>query len=841
MNMNEHDEIIEQVNDKHNVEADISEVQVEVEVVETNSRIVDMEKEIAQKQAELDRLKEEFSKVQEDIAYNKSEADRIKSEAKTNKVEADKYVKEQRAKTESERERIIAEARGAAAGIIDEAKATAKSMTDAAQNIVDAYYAGKEAEGESRKEAIISKANKEAEEIIRLANNTAATASNTIKSDADAYDEKIRASADKYAEQIKAQADGLLVQAEKKLTEADNKAEAIRSKADTYAEATRTKAREDAEAIRSAAREEIAQTKAELEEEKKQLNRKNEDVEQRHAATTRYEERLKQREENLDKEVEDRVGQEYCDLIQQLDQVKKAYKQMEERSKTLGDELSKYKAYVKSETEVKQFNDLLKMLEENNLSFNDLSNLLQYKEFSEKLSSENKRLREKIIKLNGEKSELALAQSNSNANEDMLQIEQQKSQYLEKTVKSLFEELSKNQTASRDDMLAPLRQAPAFLNTNGLSLYNDSDEMKWLENIRNKAEGNGLYFTKRQLFAYHTAQKIRGMSPLVVLAGISGTGKSELPKNYALYGGMNFLSIPVKPDWDSPASLFGYYNSIEKRFEASELLRAIYQMGTDLSHKDQMLMVLLDEMNLAHPEQYFADILSKLETSRGYGVAEYDILLGGGEKPEKIAIGSNVLWTGTMNEDETTKGLSDKVIDRSTLITFPRPKELRSRTVSESATQKMEFVLPRSIWNSWLNKKRTDDSGIFQDTIDSYRQAVQNINDNMSKMGRNLGHRVWQGIEDYIRNHPQVIYAKDDELKEAMNMAFVDAVAFKVMPKLRGVEVRGRNEEYFNNIGKELNESARDLTDDFGNARQMTTDLFQWNSAEFMNKEQGKY
>lgn len=63
------------------------------------------------------------------------------------------------------------------------------------------------------------------------------------------------------------------------------------------------------------------------------------------------------------------------------------------------------------------------MLKENDLSFNDLSNLLQYKEFSEKLNSENKRLRERIIKLNAEKSELALAQSNSNATEDMLNEE----------------------------------------------------------------------------------------------------------------------------------------------------------------------------------------------------------------------------------------------------------------------------------------------------------------------------------------------------------------------------------------------------------------------------------
>ena len=193
-----------------------------------------------------------------------------------------------------------------------------------------------------------------------------------------------------------------------------------------------------------------------------------------------------------------------------------------------------------------------------------------------------------------------------------------------------------------------------------------------------------------------------------------------------------------------------------------------------------------------------------------------------------------------MNEDETTKGLSDKVIDRSTLITFPRPKTLRSRTVSESEKQKMEFVLPRKTWNIWLGKKRGN-SEEFDKTIAKYRGAVENINEYMSNMGRNLGHRVWQGIEEYIRNYPTVIHAKDDaELKSAMKTAFADAVAFKVMPKLRGVEVSGRNGTHLDKIRDILSENTPELVGDFKKAREMTTELFQWSSAEFMNDEQGK-
>ena len=106
--------------------------------------------------------------------------------------------------------------------------------------------------------------------------------------------------------------------------------------------------------------------------------------------------------------------------------------------------------------------------------------------------------------------------------------------------------------------------------------------------------------------------KTNDISPLVVLAGISGTGKSELPRHYADGMGMHFLLTAVQPRWDSPQDLFGFYNYLEKRYKATELARAMVQFERYNQGKwkrpedckvdnrsDRMLLVLLDEMNLA--------------------------------------------------------------------------------------------------------------------------------------------------------------------------------------------------------------------------------------------------
>ena len=110
---------------------------------------------------------------------------------------------------------------------------------------------------------------------------------------------------------------------------------------------------------------------------------------------------------------------------------------------------------------------------------------------------------------------------------------------------------------------------------------------------------------------------------LTVLAGVSGTGKSELPRLYSHFGGINFLSLSVQPNWDSQESMLGFFNSIDNKFDAQPVLRLLAQSqkaqaeGYPLGLEDVMSLILMDEMNLAHVELYFAEFLSKLELRRG--------------------------------------------------------------------------------------------------------------------------------------------------------------------------------------------------------------------------------
>ncbi|GAA8305003.1 hypothetical protein HpDR22_14290 [Helicobacter pylori] len=95
------------------------------------------------------------------------------------------------------------------------------------------------------------------------------------------------------------------------------------------------------------------------------------------------------------------------------------------------------------------------------------------------------------------------------------------------------------------------------------------EELAFLERIEKGMQEFNVFYPKRLLYMFHTALKSASLSPLSVLSGVSGTGKSELPKLYAHFGGLNFLSIAVQPTWDSPESLMGYFNAIENKFDAT--------------------------------------------------------------------------------------------------------------------------------------------------------------------------------------------------------------------------------------------------------------------------------
>lgn len=379
------------------------------------------------------------------------------------------------------------------------------------------------------------------------------------------------------------------------------------------------------------------------------------------------------------------------------------------------------------------------------------------------------------------------------------------------------------------------------------------DEIEWLENIGRNCYDYGFKFPKRILYAFHTALKIADWSTITVLAGVSGTGKSELPHLYAAFGGLNFIAVPVQPNWDSQESMLGFFNSIDNKFDAQPLLRFLAQCSAKRDNMENSVnIVLLDEMNLAHVEHYFAEFLSKLELRRdtGYGDEPYvNINIGAGMEPYRLQLTRNILWTGTMNQDETTKSLSDKVLDRGLVINFPRPKQLISRT---KLTKLEDFVADRDIpmldyrvWSQQWVKTELPFSEEQQKHIDDYRQMIEEINNYLAEAGRALGHRVWQSIEFYAANYPLVDAALKTadgevtpEFRKAVKNAVEDQLVQKAMPKLRGIETRGQTRtNCLDKIRVLLEKKGFNLDEDFRRACELGYGQFMWNSAEYINAD----
>lgn len=436
----------------------------------------------------------------------------------------------------------------------------------------------------------------------------------------------------------------------------------------------------------------------------------------------------------------------------------------------------------------------------------------------------------------GEHEQLQHQKASAERTAEILQAEQEKLREDVGRLRSLYE-----QPKEREARVGVIEQ-PRFEKLPDLAAKVSEEE--WIENIHKLCEESGLSFPRRLLYAFHTSLKTADWTPLTVLGGVSGTGKSELPRLYARFGGLAFEPLSVQPNWDSPQSLFGFFNSVDNRFNATPLLRALVQSQQAPDSEtypdgmnDRLLLVLLDEMNLSHVELYFSDLLSKLELRRGEkeGV-NIEVDLGAGLEEYRVPLGRNVLWVGTMNEDETTKTLSDKVLDRANLIGFPRPQELRRR--QEATLADRQPMLDCNTWNKWLCHK----SDLSKEKIEKYKTSVEEISQHLEQAGRALGHRVWQAIESYMANYPGVRdSAADDEARDkALRSAFEDALVHKVMPKLRGIETSGESmSKCLDPILEVLSGSdlGLQLTEDFELARSVGY-AFVWRSAKYLEANQ---
>jgi 5-methylcytosine-specific restriction endonuclease McrBC GTP-binding regulatory subunit McrB len=264
--------------------------------------------------------------------------------------------------------------------------------------------------------------------------------------------------------------------------------------------------------------------------------------------------------------------------------------------------------------------------------------------------------------------------------------------------------------------------------------------------------------------------------------------------------GIHFLLVAVQPRWDSPQDLFGFYNYLEKRYKATELARALVQFelfnqgNWDLpedaeidDRSDRMLLVLLDEMNLARTEYYFSEFLSKLETRRmveeannqNRARAEIELDMGNllkGGKSLRLYPGRNVLFVGTMNEDESTQALSDKVIDRASVLRFWRPKKTNP-DIAQTQQRAPINGLTFEKWKKDWCRPITDLESHASD-VDTW---IEQLNNALTRIGRPFAFRVDRAIRSYVANYPRWV---TNWHKRAM----ADQIEQRIFPKLRGVE-----------------------------------------------------
>ena len=221
------------------------------------------------------------------------------------------------------------------------------------------------------------------------------------------------------------------------------------------------------------------------------------------------------------------------------------------------------------------------------------------------------------------------------------------------------------------------------------------------------------------------------MSKLHLLQGISGTGKTSLPLAFARATGAGHTIVEVQAGWRDKTDLLGHFNSFEHRFQEMNFLQGLYQAQCP-AYRDRLYLIVLDEMNLSRPEQYFAEFLSALELDEK---KQFITLLPtaapaaplGFHDGRQLRIPPNVWFIGTANHDETTVEFADKTYDRAHVMElpheykpFPLNKKLRARHPLAVAALTDAFTHAR--------KTHADEAGHAYEFINVHLRELGTVN-----------------------------------------------------------------------------------------------------------------
>ena len=366
----------------------------------------------------------------------------------------------------------------------------------------------------------------------------------------------------------------------------------------------------------------------------------------------------------------------------------------------------------------------------------------------ESLLEEVAKLDRDVIRLNQEKEELyalKVSQIGLKPQESALNID------LPNEVKSGNEGETSGETSeeSTPEAIPEAANGSRFFK---LTQIDEEYEGKTPENFGNTFTLEELCDTFRNFAAsrmklYYKVKIIRlfvaalGATRLVILQGISGTGKTSLPYAWGKFISRDATIASVQPSWRDRTELFGYFNEFTKKFNETEVLKAMYEA----SYNDEMYLTILDEMNIARVEYYFAEMLSILEMpSRDEWVIDLVPNVWPNDPKHlpdgKLKIPDNMWYIGTINNDDSTFMVTDKVYDRA------MPIDINDKGQPFDASPTDGIRINSSYLESLFNKAKQEHA-VSQETLDKLEDMDNYVIEHFRLA---FGNRIVKHIKEFI-------------------------------------------------------------------------------------------
>lgn len=288
----------------------------------------------------------------------------------------------------------------------------------------------------------------------------------------------------------------------------------------------------------------------------------------------------------------------------------------------------------------------------------------------------------------------------------------------------------------------------------------------------------GFVFEPWQVAAFITAARTK---PFVIVAGISGTGKTKLARLVAEATGATFAVIPVQPSWTDSTDLLGF-ERLDGQYVVGRLL-ALAREATE--NPERQFFVLLDEMNIARVEYYLAEVLSLVEERRQEGDAIVSPPLAPnatGEGWNTVGLPANLCLVGSVNMDETTFGFSRKVLDRGFVIEFSSVDLGIIGDVGASGVKPGAW--PAAAWRQQsltLAAHPDRHSPLVEQAV----TALETINAALSRVQLQVGYRVRDEIAMFClhaQTCSEAFVTRDESPIDPLDLA----IAMKVLPRIQG-------------------------------------------------------